>query len=121
MARWSNLMRLAHQEQWGEHLNYPGCYEIGYFRGGVFTAYYVGSSGNLKRRLATYMDPARCHNDYILGKLSKPRHNLYFRVVRTERYRGMEARLQERYGIGSRSYQGFYVWNKRVEWSWLED
>lgn len=114
MPRWSEPIRLAHHAGYQDYLGYPGCYEIGYLRGGVFTAYYVGKSSNLSRRMSAYMDPARCHNGHIARKLYAARHNLYVRVMRTQNHHGMEARLQSRWGVGR---TGAYAWNKRIEWS----
>ncbi len=117
MPRWSEPIRLSHHADYVAYLSYPGCYEIGYFRGGVFTAYYVGKSTNLSRRMSSYMDPARCHNRHIGQKLYAARHNLNFRVIRTERHHGLEARLQSRWGV---TRTGAYTWNKRIEWSHLD-
>jgi len=117
MPRWSEPLRLAHYASYDAYLDYPGCYEIGFCRGGVFTAYYVGKSTNLRRRLASYMDPSRCHNDAIGRKLFSARHNLYVRVIRTERHHGLEARLQRRWGVGR---TGAYAWNKRIEWAHVD-
>lgn len=112
MPRWSNPIRLVDHWEYDDHLNYSGCYEIGFYRGGVFTAYYVGRSDNLRRRIASYLDPRRCHSDAILRRVDTPRNNLYFRVLRTEGHHGLEARLQSRYGVGQR---GADAWNRRVE------
>jgi hypothetical protein len=117
MARWSDLMKLSAYESHRQFLEgFAGCYEIGYAKGGYFSPKYVGRGANIWKRIETYMDPNKCHNDYILEKLSSERHNLWFRVLRTERYHGLEARMQDRHGIGE---TGLYTWNKRVERSFL--
>ena len=117
MARWSDLMKLSHFEAYGFFLKgKPGCYEIGYLRAGEFSPKYIGRAGNLWTRIKTYMDPARCHNPHIGIKLCAERHTLWFRVIRTERYHGLEARHQARHGVGD---EGIYEWNRRIEWEYL--
>jgi hypothetical protein len=117
MPRWSDPIKLTDHAQHSAYLDYAGCYEIGYYRGGYFTAYYVGRSTNLRRRLASYTDPLRCHNTDIHAKIGSPRRNLYFRILRTERHHGLEARLQRRFGVGR---NGAYAWNRRIEWSHVD-
>jgi hypothetical protein len=112
MPRWCNPIRLVDHRAYDDYLDYSGCYEIGFYRAGVFTAYYIGRSGNLRRRIASYLDSQRCHSDAIWRHVDTPRNNLYFRVLRTEGHHGLEARLQDRYGVGRR---GAYAWNQRVE------
>lgn len=116
MPRWSYPIRLVDHWAYADSLDHSGCYEIGFYRGGIFTAYYIGRSGNLSRRIANYLDPRRCHSDAIWRHVSARRCNLYFRVLRTERHHGMEARLQRRYGVGR---SGAYAWNRRFERSHL--
>jgi len=116
MARWSDPMKLSDHIYFEAYLKAPGCYEIGFNRGGVFAGQYVGRTKNLSRRMGEYMDPTKCHNPHILAKVTGRRNNLYFRVLRTPRYHGLEARMQYRYGVGHEGYR----WNKRIEWSYLE-
>ena len=116
MARWSDLMKLSDYRDYKEYLSYPGCYEIGFAQSGYFSPKYVGRGQNIYDRIKTYMNPNRCHNEYIAAKLYAERHNLWFFVLRTQRYHGLEARLQDRHGIGEK---GIYTWNQRVEISHL--
>jgi hypothetical protein len=110
-------MKLSQYRDFREFLRgFPGCYEIGYARDGYFSPKYVGRGGDIWARIKTYMDENRCHNEYIAEKLYSERHNLWFRVLRTERYHGLEARMQDRFGIGE---DGLYAWNKRVERAYL--
>ena len=116
MGRWSDVMKLDRFEQHAAELNHFGCYIIGHYRDGFFYPKYVGRGENIYDRIKTYMDPKRCHNHHILAKLSAARHNLWFQIHRTSRYRGLEARQQAIHGIGA---EGVYQWNQRVERSCL--
>lgn len=111
-------MKLTEYREWRHWLDgYPGCYRIGYFYGGEFRPRYIGRAANVWKRIETYMDPAKCHNDMILQKLQSERNNLWFTVVRTPRYHGLEARQQAKHGILD---GGLYEWNRRIEWACLE-
>ena len=65
MARWSDLMKLSDYRDYKEYLSCPGCYEIGFAQGGFFSPKYVGRGQNIYERIKTYMNPNRCHNEYI--------------------------------------------------------
>jgi excinuclease UvrABC nuclease subunit len=113
MARWSNPIKLTEVPFHADYLDYPGCYEVGFFRGGEFRALYVGKSKNLYRRLATYLTE-RSHNPHIRAKVGAARHNLYVCVIRTDNHHRLEGNLQRRHGVGR---TGSYAWNRRIEWS----
>ncbi len=118
MARWSDAMKLNQFEQWRLWLDgHSGCYQIGYYSGGDFQPRYVGRGENIYSRIKSYMHPTRCHNDHIRARLSMERHNLWFRYLRTERFKGLEARQQNNWGVG---FDGLYEWNKRIERSCLQ-
>jgi hypothetical protein len=115
--RWSDAMKLSEYREWREYLDgFPGCYEIGVYWRGDFQPKYIGRATNVWKRIETYMDPLKCHNPYILMKIHALRHNLWFRVIRTERFHGLEARQQAYWGV---SHDGLYEWNKRIEWNCL--
>ena len=114
--RWSDAMKLTDHRQWRDWLDAPGCYQIGVFWRGDFQPKYIGRAQNVRKRIETYLDPARCHNIFISEKIFAPRHNLWFRVIRTGRFKGLEARQQAYFGV---SHEGLYEWNRRVEWSCL--
>ncbi len=116
MARWTDCMKLSDYREYRSYLDgFSGCYQIGHYYGD-FVPKYVGRAKNVWTRVSSYMDEDKCHNGFILEKLYAPRHNLWFRVIRTERYHGLEARQQAIFGIGS---EGLYAWNKRIEWECL--
>jgi hypothetical protein len=119
MARWSDAMKLSEYREFRDYLDgFCGCYEIGHVKAAVFYTKYVGRAENLWDRIKTYMDESRCHNDYIIEKLKAERHTLWFHVIKTGRYKYMEAKLQDRHGIGE---TGLYIWNQRVEHAYLTE
>ncbi len=118
MARWSDAMKLNQYEKFRYFLDgFSGCYEIGHLRSGEFMPKYIGRGENVWTRIKTYMDPIRCHNSHIAQRLTLERHNLWFRVIRTARFHGLEARHQSRHGVGE---EGLYEWNQRIERSFLD-
>jgi hypothetical protein len=117
MARWSDVMKLSEYRQFHFFLdNQPGCYRIGTYRSESFTPKYIGRASNLWTRIPTYMDPGKCHNAHLLMRLFNERHTLWFQVIRTPRFHGLEARQQATYGVGA---DGLFEWNQRTEWTFI--
>ena len=115
--RWSDTMKLNQYEDWRWFLDgYCGCYQIGIYWRGDFIPKYIGRAENVWQRIETYMSREKCHNADIAAKLEMTRHNLWFRVLRTPRFHGLEARQQAIWGVNK---DGLYEWNKRVERTFL--
>lgn len=113
MSRWSDLMKLSEYEQFRNFIEHrSGCYQIGHARGSFFYPKYIGRAHNIWSRIKTYMNEERCHNPHIAARLYMERHTLWFRVLRTDRFKGLEARQLDTWGVRD---EGIYEWNQRYE------
>lgn len=111
--RWSNSMKLHEYDQYREYLEHEGIYEIGHIRGPTFYPKYIGKSVNLYRRMRTYNNPNRCHNESILHRLHSEYRNLWFHVIRVNDAAWSESKLLITHGIKD---EGLYEFNGRYEW-----
>ncbi|MCB2077489.1 MAG: GIY-YIG nuclease family protein [Novosphingobium sp.] len=111
--RFSGCMKLKEYELYAADLRgKAGVYEIGHWRDG-FWPKYIGQASDLYKRMQGYMRQNNTtDNRNIIRKLTAERHNLWFRVIVTPDYLGLEARMQERHGVGE---SGVYTWNSKVE------
>ena len=109
---WSNPIRLA---SWADAPDEAGIYEIGFFRGSVFTPLYIGrAKGNTTTIRSRLMSHYREIGNSFIAEYIKnaTRDNLYCRTMKTGRAVSKEANLLYTHGCGEGTR---YPWNQRIE------
>jgi len=117
-VRWSREYKFGDFKTSIPRLNGPGVYEIGFCRGGIFNAKYIGiSSISVRVRLMAHHRGSG--NKQVAAYLEeRHRNNLWFHFMVPKNFRQVEANLLNIYGIEETH---LYRFNNRYEHKNLSD